>query len=187
MKKNKFVFAALMIFTAGTFAGLPAEAEEIHETAEKNTSVGVKIVEPNFWLTEVSDLDFGTIETSNATRKVSAKNDLAVKIKENRTAGTPWKLLLSMETFESEAAKAPNVAVNLAEGKADTSDTGKISTFKATLAGEKNAKIAEENDTIVPGEFTVTIPKEKVVLTLPADTPPGKYQTTLNYVLSDAP
>lgn len=189
MKRTKFVFAALLTILASGVIATTADAEEAsHNSGEAETAVGIKITEPSFWLTEVSDLAFGKVETSGKVRQIPAQNDLRVKIKERRAAGSPWKLLLTFETFENESSTpVSDVKITLGEGEAKSSASGSIDGNKATLTCEQQTKLGAQIGKIEPAEVIYTIPKEKVIMNLPANTPPGKYQTTLVYVLSDAP
>ncbi|WP_297076932.1 WxL domain-containing protein [uncultured Enterococcus sp.] len=139
-----------------------------------------------------SDLNFGSLELSNAAISQNSTNDVAIVINDLRGTGTGWKVTGTLGKFTDSTKELKGAAITFVSGSAVTAgansvtfDTDKNVTLDAgAAAGSRliNATTNEGN-----GQTTTTYTKDNVQLTAPTGQLVGNYTATLTYTLSDTP
>lgn len=190
MRNRKWVLFSSLIL-AITFLPVTAHSEESsHEVSSTDTQVGIRIVEPPLWLVEVNNLDFGQKHVGETS--ATAKNDLVIKLKDNRfDPESVWRLSLKMSPFISDSGHSlGNTSVSFDPGEAE-----KGSQPEPDIKGEENFKVVPNEMKIIAkqmtptgqGEYVYRVSKDKIQMTLPTVTEPGKYKASMDWVITDAP
>ena len=178
----KFLIAALIL-------GVFLVSSPISFAEEGTTSLEIlPLDEAHPRIYEVSDLNFGRHEVAESGTKISAQDDLVIKILDARKISQAWVLQVRLGKLQNEQKQTLNqVNLDVGKGRIQGDDIAGISAEAAHLTAEDDSyQTVLKSDSSVRGTYVYTIPKQAIQLTFGNDSSIGKYEGTNNWRIINA-
>lgn len=192
MKISKPLFLAPFI-AFSLFTPINGYAQEMPGSHE-DTPIKIELIQSPIHLIDVTPPTFGTYEITNKSQEIQATGDLVVTVQDTRTETlSPWKLDYEIATFsDSTSTNQVEGMVKFKLGAGTLSIDGQAA--DKTIYQSKELELGQEKKgTLMQTSVSSTsmyeyrIPKEKISITLPANSVAGKYTTMQTLILVSLP
>lgn len=186
VKQSMILSIAALGLAFAPSLGFASEVDQ--EVGSNSTEVGVKITAPPLWLMEISNLDFGQYYVGDTS--ASAKNDLTIKLKDNReNSNSLWRLSLKVSPFKATSGEdLGNAKIYFKNAKVIKGSTVENGFDNEEFNGEPNQLVilTKQMEQTGKGEYEYTVASKDIKMSLPAVSQPGKYKATMDWVITDA-
>lgn len=191
MKHKLYISLPLLFLLAG---GLPQSAAAAALPGNSRSSeVTIDIMESPLRLSKVRAPTFGTYETSSRKQRIQATGDLEINVLDERTEkNTPWTLSYELTLFNSDNGKSLGSAEVFDLGTGILTGAGKAVAKQHYQANEVELSPAEKGrllqvEATQEKTYRYTVPKEKIVLVVPAGAASGNYHAAQTVTLVNVP
>lgn len=169
------------VFAAGT------------DSNEQTSSITISIIEGPLRLMEVTAPEFGVNKVTGEEQHIHSLNDIVINVSDERkNKEAPWIIRYELTMFhdKNDEKLGDNVTLSLGQGILQSDDANMSQSGYASRKLELyqgGTEQALQANSSAANNYTYVIPKEKILLNVPADIHKGKYEANQIVTLLDIP
>ncbi|WP_206859173.1 WxL domain-containing protein [Candidatus Enterococcus mangumiae] len=170
------LFALLLVFAS------PPRNRASSVDGEKKSAIKVQIIEPEIYLSEVIPPTFNRYPVQQTDIERQADRDLVIEVVDNRSGKNGWKLDYSLSAFKNEQEYAAKLSMKNGRLTAEGPTDYQVNDIEDIGNGETQELVKVNQGT--KQTYRLVIPKENILLHVPANSPSGTYKAiqTVNLV-----